>query len=143
MIGVLLVGGYMHIYLWDLPFDQWDKTHIYTYDGSFDLRQQDIYQVFSEGRRLQNGVNPYGQVKKLGDNLELNDANATYFPVFYLLTWGTQNLGFESFTHWLILWRIVFLAANLCIAALIFFIIYHRYNYHRYEKYAPQHYRIY
>ncbi len=129
MIGVLLVGGYMHIYLWDLPIDMWDKTHIYTYDGSFDLEQQDIYQIYSEGIRLQNGVNPYGRVKNLGDDLSVNSVNTTYFPVFYLLTWFTQSLGFESFVHWLILWRIGFLVANLSIAALIFFIIYHRFNY--------------
>ncbi len=128
LILILMAGGFMHSYLWELPPEQWDVNDTFTTDGKFILEKQDISVLFNEGILLQKGENPYARVKLLEGDLEWNHGNATYFPIFFYLTWLTQRLGLEDIFYWLIFWRVAFLVANLGIAALLFLIIYHRFD---------------
>jgi uncharacterized membrane protein len=100
---VAISGIYVHNRLW--------KT-------CQDIEQQDIYYSYVEGSRLNAGVNPYERVL-LGD-MRTNDKYASYFPLFYLLSSGTQLAGLESFPAWLAFWRVIFLGCNIGIGYLIF-----------------------
>jgi len=105
------------------------NTHkTFNWGNKFDLYQQDIYAIFSEGDSLQHGNNPYMRVLSLNNDLQWNQKNATYLPVFYYLAWITQEVGLDDFIQWLSFWRIVFLIANLSIAYILFYIPYHRYD---------------
>jgi hypothetical protein len=128
LLVVLISGLSMHMHLWELLPEEWDTNKLFTYDNKFDIYQQDIRAVFSEGTNLMLGKNPYERVHALGKNLTWNYEIPTYFPVFYYLSWFTQAIGFEDYIYWLDLWRIFFLLANLGIAYLLFTIPYHRYN---------------
>ncbi len=68
------------------------------------------------------------RVLSLSNDLQWNQANATYLPIFYYLSWITHEVGLEDFLQWLSFWRVVFLIANLGIAFILFYIPYHRYN---------------
>ena len=128
LVFLLVVGLLMHTYLWDLPTEDWDVNKLFNYDDKFDIYRQDIYAVFREGTNLIIGINPYSRVHELGSDLTWNFEIPTYFPIFYMLNWFTQKIGFDDFFYWLDLWRVVFLLANLGIAYIVFFVPYHRYN---------------
>ncbi|MBT4002004.1 MAG: hypothetical protein HOF10_01690 [Chloroflexi bacterium] len=128
LILILLAGGFMHSYLWELPTEQWDKYDSFNTDGKFILENQDISVLFKEGISLHEGKNPYARVKLLEEDFQWNHKNATYFPIFFYLTWLTQRLGLGDIFYWLVFWRVVFLVANLGIAALLFMVIYHRFD---------------
>ena len=83
------------------------------------IGQEDIYYSFREGQRILNGENPYERI--LSGNMRDNKKYATYFPVFYELSYATQALGLEQFSTWLVFWRRVFVAFNLGTAILLFY----------------------
>ena len=96
--------------------------------NKFDLEQQDIFAVFGEGDRLQHGENPYEQILSPNVDMKWNRTIATYFPVFYYLSWFSQEIGLEDYVQWLGFWRVIFLVFNLGIAYILFYVPYHRYN---------------
>ncbi|MBU1660306.1 MAG: hypothetical protein KKD28_02395, partial [Chloroflexi bacterium] len=125
---ILLTGLCFHANLWDTLPEDWDINKMFNQDNKFDLEQQDIYQVFTEGDRLQHGQNPYSRALDQDTDLQWNQQNATYLPIFYILTWLTQEAGLEDYLQYLSFWRVIFLIFNLAIAYLLFYIPYHRHN---------------
>ena len=128
LVLLLIAGLLMHTHMWDLPTEEWDINKLFSYDDKFNIYRQDIYAVFKEGTNLVIGKNPYSRVHELGSDLTWNFEIPTYFPIFYVLNWFTQKIGFDDYFYWLDLWRVVFLLANLGIAYIVFFVPYHRYN---------------
>ncbi|MBC8505876.1 MAG: hypothetical protein ISR58_03545 [Anaerolineales bacterium] len=125
----ILTGGLaMHSYLWELHPEDWDTHTMFNRDGKFDLEEQDIFAIFNEGKRLQQGINPYERSLDINANIEWNQIFATYLPVSYTLAWFTQEIGLDDFTQWVELWQVLFLIANLGITYLLFYIPYHRYD---------------
>ena len=86
--------------------------------GQPDMSKQDIYYSFVEGQRLLNGQNPYARILE-GDMLH-NRKYATYFPLFYELSFLTQKAGLSTFEAWLAFWRIVFIAFEFSIALVLY-----------------------
>jgi uncharacterized membrane protein len=84
---------------------------------------EDIYYVWVEGKRLLLGENPYNRISS--GTIRQNSKYATYFPLFYLLSWFTQLIGWKDYSDWIYFWRHIFLFFNLGIASLIFYIFYH------------------
>ena len=82
------------------------------------LENQDIYYSYLEGKRLRDGKNPYARVLE-GDMLQ-NDKYATYFPVFYELSYVSQNLGLHNYYDWIAFWQGVFVLFEFGIALLLF-----------------------
>ena len=78
----------------------------------------DIYFTYLEGDRLLRGENPYARV--LEGDMRQNQKFATYLPLFYYLSAGTQLLGLSEYTQWAALWRIAFTLAGAWIAICIF-----------------------
>ncbi len=124
---ILISGLAMHSYLWELQPEDWDQHTMFNQDNKFDLERQDIFAIFIEGDRLQQGINPYQRSLDF-DTVEWNQIFATYLPISYTLAWLTQEIGLEDFIQWLGFWRAIFLIANLGIAYLLFYVPYHRYN---------------
>ncbi len=91
---------------------------------SSETKGEDIYYAWVEGGRILNGENPYARV--LAGNMSDNDKYATYFPVFYELSALTQWAGLADYQPWIAFWRVLFLAFNLAIGALLFFLLYPR-----------------
>jgi hypothetical protein len=87
-------------------------------------RGEDVYYAWVEGQRLIKGENPYARV--LTGNLRDNDKYATYFPVFYYASTATVVAGLDEFEEWIGFWRIIFLLANLGIAAILFYLPFRR-----------------
>lgn len=121
---LLIYGAATHIFIWGLaPVDrgdfpsyaaQWDIERI-------DMQQQDIFVLFNEGTALLNRENPYEKVLA-SESLRFNQEFATHFPIFYMLSWGAQAAGLQTFPVWLAFWRVIFLLFNLSIAALLFYV---------------------
>jgi hypothetical protein len=103
LASVCVLGMLGHVRLWPRSED----------------RNDDIYFTYLEGDRLLDGENPYARVL-LGDMRE-NEKYATYLPLFYYLSAGTQLLGFSQYSQWLDLWRILFLLAGSWVAVCIFY----------------------
>lgn len=85
---------------------------------------EDIYCFWVEGKRILSGENPYERT--LSGNMRYNDRYPTHLPLFYLLSSLTQLAGFTEYPHWIFVWRQVFLAFNLGIAAALFYHFYRR-----------------
>lgn len=102
---VMIAGLFVHLNLWSTP----EK-----------MIEEDVYYTYLEGNRIINGENPYARI--LEGNIRENDKYATYFPLAYLLSGVTQLIGYDQFDSWLLVWRVIFMAANLGIAYLIFHI---------------------
>jgi hypothetical protein len=128
LFGILSLGFSFHTNLWDQTPEDWDTSKMFNQDNKFDLEQQDIYQIFTEGDRLQHGENPYARALDQKGDLQWNRKNATYLPIFYILTWLTQEAGLEDYQQYLNFWRVFFLIFNLAIAYLLFYIPYHRHK---------------
>jgi hypothetical protein len=94
------------------------RVHTRLWKMDWRMDREDIHYIFLEGSRLTEGVNPYERV--LQGDMRANDKYATYLPLFYVLSAGTQLAGWKDFPSWLVLWRGVFLAFNLGIGFLIF-----------------------
>ncbi len=115
-----------NIYLWNLEPSDWDVNKMFDAVNKFDLEQQDIFAVFGEGDRLQRGENPYEQILAPNVDMKWNQTIATYFPAFYYLSWFSQEIGLEDYVQWLGFWRVIFLAFNLGIAYILFYVPYFR-----------------
>jgi hypothetical protein len=83
-----------------------------------DMSDADIYYSFVEGGRLVNGQNPYARI--LQSDMVTNNKYATYFPVFYELSYLSEKLGLVSFDAWLGFWGVVFIAFEFAVAILLF-----------------------
>jgi hypothetical protein len=128
LLIILTAGMLMHNHLWQLEPEDWDTYNMFNRDNKFALEEQDIYAIFSEGDRIQQGINPYARSLDFEDSIEWNQVFATYLPISYIFAWLTQEIGLEGFLEWLGFWRVVFLMANLGIGYLIFYIPYYRHN---------------
>jgi hypothetical protein len=82
------------------------------------LEGQDIYYSYVEGRRLTEGKNPYARI--LDGDMRENQKYATYFPVFYELSYLSQLAGLRSLEQWIGFWKPVFFAFGLAIGFLIY-----------------------
>jgi hypothetical protein len=85
------------------------------------LENQDIYYSYLEGKRLREGKNPYARVLD-GDMLE-NQKYATYFPVFYELSYASQKLGAQSYLKWIGFWKTVFIIFEFGIGLLLYVVL--------------------
>jgi hypothetical protein len=85
------------------------------------LEGQDIYYSYVEGKRLTQGKNPYARI--LDGDMRENQKYATYFPVFYELSYLSQELGLHSYLRWIGFWRIVFMAFELLVAVLLYILL--------------------
>jgi hypothetical protein len=128
LLAILTAGMLMHNHLWQLEPEDWDSYNMFNRDNKFALEEQDIYAIFSEGDRIQEGINPYARSLDFEDSIEWNQVFATYLPISYIFAWLTQEIGLEGFLEWLGFWRVIFLMANLGVGYLIFYIPYHRHN---------------
>ncbi len=128
LLAILIAGVAVHTSFWNLKPEDWDTHHIFNRDGKFELREQDIFAVYTEGSRLREGINPYARVLEEGNNLQWNLTFPAYLPVVYSLSALTHAIGVTDYLDWLSIWRWLFLATNLGIAYLLFYIPYHRYN---------------
>ncbi len=128
LLVILTSGMFMHSHLWELEPEDWDTTTMFTRENIFDLEEQDIFAIFIEGDHLQQGRNPYARALEYDETIEWNQIFATYLPISYTLSWFAQEIGLEDYLQWLSFWRVIFLAANLGITYLLFYIPYHRYN---------------
>ncbi len=79
---------------------------------------EDVYYAWVEGSRILNGENPYDRV--LAGNMRDNQKYATYFPVFYELSYLTQRAGLREYDSWIAFWRVIFTLFDLGIAAALF-----------------------
>jgi len=127
LLAILTSGMLMHNHLWQLEPEDWDTYNMFNRDNKFTLEEQDIYAIFSEGDRIQEGINPYARSLDV-ESIEWNQVFATYLPISYIFAWLTQEIGLEGFLEWLGFWRVIFLIANLGIGYLLFYIPYHRHN---------------
>lgn len=84
----------------------------------------DIYYNYVEGGRLLRGENPYARIQ--GSDMLKNQKYATYFPLFYYLSAGTQWAGLREYLPWISFWRLVFLIFTLAAAAMVFLTLYSR-----------------
>jgi uncharacterized membrane protein len=81
---------------------------------------QDIYYSYLEGKRLREGKNPYTRI--LGGDMLENQKYATYFPVFYELSYVSQKLGLRSYLDWLAFWKIIFVIFEFGIGLLLYIV---------------------
>lgn len=128
LLAILTAGLLAHNHLWKMEPEEWDIYNMFNWDNKFALEEQDIFAIFHEGDRIQQGINPYARALDFDHSIEWNRIFATYLPISYTLAWLTQEIGLEDFPQWLGFWRVVFLIANLGIAYLLFYIPYHRHN---------------
>lgn len=84
------------------------------------IDEQDIYYAFVEGQRILQGENPYERI--LLSDMRKNDKYATYFPLFYELSYVSQAFGLDQFTNWLLFWRRIFLAFNFATGVLLYYV---------------------
>jgi hypothetical protein len=82
---------------------------------------RDIYYSYFEGQRLQRGENPYARI--LEGNMFVNQKYPTYFPVFYELSYISEELGLNSFVDWIGFWRVVFMIFEFAVAALLYIVL--------------------
>lgn len=102
LLLIVSIGLLIHIKFWLIPYDY--------------LKEQDIYYIWLEGKRIITGENPYARV--LTGDMRVNDKYATYFPLVYLLCALVQKLGFPEFRDWLYLWRPISFGFHIGIVAL-------------------------
>ncbi|MCW5874450.1 MAG: hypothetical protein KIS88_07380 [Anaerolineales bacterium] len=82
------------------------------------MHEQDIYYSYVEGGRLVAGENPYARV--LESDMRHNDKYATYFPVFYELSYASQLLGLNTFESWMLFWSVIFTIFQMGTAVLLY-----------------------
>jgi len=85
------------------------------------MEEQDIYYSYVEGSRLVEGENPYARV--LESDMRRNKKYATYFPVFYELSYLSQLWGLDSFEKWMAFWSLIFMVFEFELAALLYLVL--------------------
>jgi len=80
---------------------------------SLDTVGSDTYYSWVEGRRINNGRNPYERV--LHGDMEENNKYATYFPLFYEASALVRRLGIRQYQAWIDFWRYIFLGCNIAV----------------------------
>jgi len=85
-------------------------------------KEEDIYYLWIEGKRILSGENPYARV--LASNMRDNQKYATYFPLFYILSYLTQLFGLKNYLDWIEFWKYIFLFFNMGIATTLFYCFY-------------------
>ncbi len=85
-------------------------------------KEEDIYYLWVEGKRILLGENPYARV--LGSNMRDNQKYATYFPLFYIFSYLTQLFGLKNYLDWIEFWKYIFLFFNMAIAGTLFYCFY-------------------
>jgi uncharacterized membrane protein len=103
LLVFISAGLLIHLKFWKIP------AHA--------LKNEDIYYIWLEGKRIIAGKNPYARV--LASDMRVNDKYATYFPLAYLCSAFVQKLGFLGFRDWLLLWRPISLTFHIGIIALM------------------------
>ena len=96
--------------------------HLWDLSGIERLVGGDIYNVWEEGKRLAEGVNPYARI--IGKSLRDNDDYPTYLPLSYFFVALLQRLGIKDFPDFIGVWQTINLACHLGIGLLTF----HVYN---------------
>ncbi|WP_035985341.1 hypothetical protein [Leptolyngbya sp. KIOST-1] len=102
LLLLAVAGLILHLSVWSTP--------------AHELRDEDIYYIWLEGKRIVAGENPYARV--LVGDMRANDKYATYFPLTYLFSALVQRLGIAGFSGWLYLWRPLSLGFHLGLVAL-------------------------
>jgi len=85
-------------------------------------KEEDIYYLWIEGKRILSGENPYARI--LVSNMRDNNKYATYFPLFYIMSYLTQLFGLNNYQYWIDFWRYIFLFFNIGIAISLFYCFY-------------------
>ena len=84
------------------------------------LENQDIFYSYIEGRRLREEKNPYARI--LDGDMRENQKYATYFPVFYELSYVSQKLGLRAYYNWIAFWKVIFILFEFGVGLLLFLI---------------------
>lgn len=92
--------------------------HLWAIKGVDRMVDRDIYNVWEEGQRLAEGVNPY--VRIIGKSLRENDNYPTYLPLSYLFAAALRRFGITGFSGFLGVWRAINLACHFGIGLLAF-----------------------
>ena len=91
---------------------------------SLDTVGSDTYYSWVEGRRINNGRNPYERI--LHGDMEENNKYATYFPLFYEASALVQRLGIRQYQAWIDFWRYIFLGCNIAVGLALCAILFSR-----------------
>lgn len=94
--------------------------HLWELKGFERLIDSDIYNVWKEGRKLAEGINPYARI--IGRSMRDNDNFPTYLPLTYLFSASLQHFEIKDFPDFLSLWRRINLASHLGLGLLTFYI---------------------
>ncbi|MEX0650171.1 MAG: glycosyltransferase family 87 protein [Candidatus Andersenbacteria bacterium] len=86
-----------------------------------DREGEDIYYYWQRGGQVAAGDNPY--ICAL-DNTCIHRKNPGHLPLFYWLSAGARQVGFEEFDQWMAFWLPVLVAAYLGIAVLLLVSLY-------------------
>lgn len=78
---------------------------------SIDTVGTDTYYSWVEGRRINDGRNPYERI--LHGGMDENNKYATYFPLFYESSALVQRMGLGQYQEWIDFWRYIFLLCNI------------------------------
>ena len=97
-IAIILLAVRIHLRFW-----------------SMDTVGSDTYYAWVEGRRINDGRNPYERI--LHGNMEENNKYATYFPLFYEASALVQRMGLRQYQEWIDFWRYIFLLCNIATGA--------------------------
>ncbi|MEO6078150.1 MAG: hypothetical protein ABIP54_05165 [Candidatus Andersenbacteria bacterium] len=87
------------------------------------LTNADIQYVWSEGRSITKGINPYKKAEHSSYN---SSKYATYFPLSYIVSAGIQKLGFSSFESWITIIRPLEYALHFITAFSVLFFLYRK-----------------
>lgn len=94
--------------------------HLWELKGFERLIDSDIYNVWEEGKKLSEGINPYKRI--IGQSMRDNNNYPTYLPLTYLLAALLQRLGIQEFPDFIRVWRVIGLACHLGLGLLTFHI---------------------
>ncbi|CAK6687291.1 hypothetical protein BBFGKLBO_00184 [Synechococcus sp. CBW1107] len=101
---LLVLASILHVIIWS--------------KGSDHVLSGDSHDIWLEGHRLFEGINPYARTLS-GDMLH-NDNYPTYFPLAYLFTAALSHLGLSSYEAVLAVWRPLSLLCHLGLAWMIY-----------------------
>jgi len=103
LLLVMVLASILHVGLW--------------LKGSGSVLSGDSHDIWLEGHRLAQGINPYARI--LGGDMLHNDNYPTYLPLAYLFTAALSHLGISSYEAVLAVWRPLSLVCHLGLAWMI------------------------